>query len=288
MAYWRLDEPNGSSTAVDAVGSFDGTYTPAVGSITYGVPPGIPNDTNVAVSIANGSTIQVPFAPELNPATTWSIESWVQPSSLGANGGDYRVVLSSEYNLYPNPYNGWYIYQQPNNTFAFVPQPGNAFLTAGSIAANQWYYLVVTDDGVNFNLYINGTLAVAPLPVASANFIANGSGINADGTAGITDGLGNTVLGQRTDGAFNTFEGTMDDTAVYNYALSPQQIQSHFLNMTHVSIASVGKSVVISWPVGNLQWSTNVSGPYTATGASSPYTNSVVSGKQVFFRVQVQ
>ncbi len=102
VAYWRLDESDGSSTAVDAVGSFDGTYTANAGTITYGVlPPGIPNDTDPAVGIANGATIQVPFAPELNPTASWSVETWVQPSSLGANGGDYRVVLSSEYNLFP-------------------------------------------------------------------------------------------------------------------------------------------------------------------------------------------
>jgi hypothetical protein len=289
VAYWRLDEPNNSLTAVDAVGSFDGFYNPAAGSVTYGVLPGIPNDTNAAVGIANGATVQVPFAPELNPDTTWSIESWVQPSSLGANGGDYRIVLSSEYNLYPNPYNGWYMYQQPNNTFAFVPQPGNAFMVAGSIVANNWYYLVITDDGVNFKFYINGVLATAPFPVASANFIANGSGINADGTAGITPGLGNTVLGQRTDGAFNTFEGNIDDTAIYNYALTPQQIQNHFLNTTRISIANNGSSVVLTWPTGNLLSSTNVSGPYTPVGgASSPYTVPVPGNKtSVFFRVQV-
>ncbi|HXI69267.1 MAG TPA: LamG domain-containing protein [Verrucomicrobiae bacterium] len=289
VAYWRLDETTGAATAVDAVGSFDGFYTPNVGSITYGVlPPGIPNDTDPAATIANGATIQVPFAPELNPTTPWSVETWVQPSSLAANGGDYRVVLSSEYNLFPNPYNGWYIYQQPNGTFAFVPQPGNVFLSAGSLVANNWYYLVVTDDGTNFKMYINGVLAVAPLPVAGANFIPNGAGVNPDGTAGITPGLGNTVLGQRTDGAFNTFEGTIDDTAIYKYALSPQQIQNHFLNTTRLSVASSGNNIVVSWPVGTLQSSTNVSGPYVNVGgATSPYTNSV-SGAQKFFRVQLQ
>jgi hypothetical protein len=289
VAYWRLDEANGAATATDAVGSFDGTYTPNAGSITYGVlPPGIPNDTDPAITLANGATIQVPFAPELNPTTPWSVETWVNPSSLGANGGDYRVVLSSEYNLYPDPYNGWYIYQQPNNTFAFVPEPGNYFLSAGSLVASNWYYLVITDDGTNFNMYINGVLAVAPYPVAGADFIPNGAGINPDGTAGITSGLGNTVLGQRTDGAFNTFEGTIDDTAIYKYALSPLQIQNHFLNTTHVSIASYGSNVVISWPVGTLQSATNVSGPYlNVGGAASPYTNSV-SVKQKFFRVQLQ
>jgi len=154
--------------------------------------------------------------------------------------------------------------------------------------ASNWYYLVITDDGTNFNMYINGVLAVAPYPVAGADFIPNGAGINPDGTAGITSGLGNTVLGQRTDGAFNTFEGTIDDTAIYKYALSPLQIQNHFLNTTHVSIASYGSNVVISWPVGTLQSATNVSGPYlNVGGAASPYTNSV-SVKQKFFRVQLQ
>ncbi|HEY5298855.1 MAG TPA: LamG domain-containing protein [Verrucomicrobiae bacterium] len=290
VAYWRLDESNGSATAVDAVGSFDGTYTPNAGSIIYGVlPPGIPNDADPAVTIANGATIQIPFAPELNPTTPWSVETWVNPSSLGANGGDYRVVLSSEYNLYPNPYNGWYIYQQPNNTFAFVPEPGNVFLTAGSLVAGNWYHLVVTDDGANFNMYINGVLATAPLPVAGANYIPNGAGVNPDGTAGITPGLGNTVLGQRTDGAFNTFEGTIDDTAIYKYALTPQQVQNHFLNTTHLSILGFGNNIVISWPVGTLQSSTNVSGPYTDVGgATTPFYTNSVTGTEKFFRVHLQ
>ena len=289
MAYWRLDESDGSSTAVDAVGTFDGTYTPNAGSITYGVlPPGIPNDTDPAVTIANGATIQIPFAPELNPTTTWSVETWVNPSSLGANPNDYRVVLSSEYNLYPNPYNGWYIYQQPNNSFAFVPEPGNVFITAGSLVASNWYYLVITDDGNNFNMYINGVLAVAPFPVASAGYIPNGAGVNQDGTAGITAGFGNTVLGQRTDAAFNTFEGTIDDTAIYQYALTPQQIQNHFQNSTRVSITNSGNNIVISWPTGTLQSSANVNGPYVNVGgATSPYTTSV-TGSQKFFRVQMQ
>jgi hypothetical protein len=289
VAYWRLDETSGSGTAVDAVGSFDGTYTPNAGAINYDVlPVGIPNDTDPAVGLTNGATVQVPFAPELNPTGPWSVESWVEPSSLGANGNDYRVVLSSEYNSYPNPNNGWYLYQQPNNTFAFVPQPGNAFVTAGSIAAGSWYHLVITDDGPNFNFYINGVLAVAPFPLASAGYIPNGSGINLDGSPALAPGKGGFVLGQRTDLQFNTFEGNMDDTAVYNYALTPQQIQNHFLNSTKVSIANYGGKIVLSWPGGTLQASTNVSGPFVnVAGATSPYTNSL-SGNQQFFRVQVQ
>ena len=292
VAYWRLDEPNGSGTAVDAVGSFDGSYAAGVvGGFNYAVPTGIPNTTDPAIGLANGAnvtggaSVQVPFAPELNPEGAWSVEMWVEPYSLGANGGDYRLVMSSEYNLYPNPYNGWYLYQQPNNTFAFVPQPANAFVVAGSVAANKWYHLVITDDGTNFNFYVNGVLAVAPY--TTAGFIPNGTGINLDGTAGITTGLGNTVLGQRTDAAFNSFDGAMDDTAIYNYALTPQQVHSHYIVATKIAITKSGNSVILTWPTGVLQQSSTLGGTYTDVGsATSPYTNSI-SGTQYYYRVRV-
>ncbi len=298
VGFWELNEPSGSSTAIDAVGSFDGNYELAVtngitdtSSILFGEAGGVPDDANTAVSLVSptagvGGTIQVPWAPELNPDTPWSVETWVQPASLGANGNDYRVVLSSEYNEYPNPYNGWYMYQQPNGSFAFVPQPGNGFLTAGSITPGNWYYLVITDDGTNFNFYINGVLAVAPVSVAGADFIPNGDGINPDGSAGIggADG-GSFVMGQRTDGAFNTYQGGMEDTAIYNYALTPKQIMTHFVNQINLTITKSGNNVIINWPVGTgtLEESAHVNGPYTTMGVAPPYTTSM-SGT-MFYRL---
>jgi hypothetical protein len=288
VAYWLLDETNGASTAVDAVGTFDGAYTPGNGTVLYQVTNGVPKTTNPAVGLENGATVQIPFAPELNPEVTWSLETWVQPYSLGANGGDYRLVLSSEYNLYPNPYNGWYMYQQPNNTFAFVPQPLNAFISAGPIVANNWYHIVVTADGTNFNFYLNGVLATAPYP--EAGFVANGAGINEDGTAGLNDGSwdnASTVIGMRDDALFNPFEGSVSDTAIYNYALTPAQVHSHYVVATKISATTVGKSLILSWPTGILESSTNVAGVFTpVTGATSPYTN-IVTGSKLFFQVYV-
>jgi hypothetical protein len=55
-----------------------------------------------------------------------------------------------------------------------------------------------------------------------------------------------------------------------------------------VSIQKIGGGVVLSWPGGTLQRSTNVLGPYTdVTGATSPYTNAI-TGSREFFRVRVQ
>jgi hypothetical protein len=295
VAYWRLDE-TGGTLAEDAVGSFDGAYTPNAGTITYGVPTGIPHDTDTAVTLANGATVQVPFAPELNPDIGWSVETWISPSSLGANGGDYRVVLSSEYNEYPFPYNGWYIYQQPTvNNFAFVPEPGNGFITAGpddpastnQIVAGNWYHLVITDDTTNFYMYINGELR-ASFPVAGDQFIVNGDGINPDGSAGLGgDDGANFVIGQRTDGAFNTFEGTVEDTAVYNYALSPQQVSLHYADGALTIAKSGASNVTLTWSAGVLQQSTNLTGVFAdVPSATSPLTNAV-SGTANFYRLRL-
>ncbi|HUA64593.1 MAG TPA: LamG domain-containing protein [Alphaproteobacteria bacterium] len=280
-------------TEIDGEYDYDLAVTNGItdtSSILFGEPGGVPGDSSTAVALVSptaglGGTVQVPWAPELNPDIPWSVETWVQPASLGVNGNDYRVVLSSEYNEYPFPYNGWYMYQQPNGTFAFVPQPANGFITAGSITPGNWYHLVVTDDGTNFNFYINGVLAVAPAPVT--DFIPNGDGINPDGTPGLGgDDGANFVMGQRTDGAFNTYQGAMEDTAIYNYALTPKQIMTHYLNQINLTISKSGGSAIVNWPAGTgtLEESAHVNGPYTTlTGVAPPYTNSM-SGT-MFYRL---
>ena len=63
---------------------------------------------------------------------------------------------------------------------------------------------------------------------------------------------------------------------------------SYALGSVYVSIAKSGNNVVLSWPSGTLQQSTNVSGFYSNVfGATSPYTNAI-TGPQKFFRVKVQ
>jgi hypothetical protein len=295
VAYWRLNETSGT-LAEDAVGTFDGTYTPGTGSVTYGLPTGIPHDLETGVSLTNGATVQVPWAPELNPDTAWSVETWFNPSVVGDT---YRILLCSEYNAYPSPYNGWYIYEQQNygsgSTIAFVPQPGNDFITApNQLQAGTWYYLAITDDTTNFNVYINGQVEATASAIGALTFIPNGDGINLDGTAGNTNGPdaaadnANFVIGQRDDLAWGVYEGTINDTAVYQYALSPQQILSHYNDAPTFSIAQSGTSLTLTWSAGQLQSTTDLTVPFAPVVATSPYTTSTTSGAAaVFYRVYV-
>jgi hypothetical protein len=272
VAYWRLDEPDGSTTAVDAAGSFDGTYTPGSGSITYGVATGIPNETDKAVSITGEAQVQMPWALELNPHGPFTAELWFEPASLSTN---YRDVFSSDGLGGGTGPNGWLLYQQPNNTLVWVlfSQGWNAAWLGdgGVLQANSWYHAALTYDGTLFYSYLNASLSGS---VAYDAFIPNG-----DGWAS---------LGFRFDGGGSGFDGAVDDVAFYNKALTLDQIQAHYNATVKVGITRSGNNVILSWPFGTLQSAPAVTGTFTnMPSATSPFTNALSQTPQ-FYRVKVQ
>jgi len=304
VAYWRLDEPNGSATAADAVGSFDGTYAQNSGTFTTGVPPGMPNETNVALGMTGGAVVTIPYAIEINPLMAFTIEGWFNAASATSGGGDYRTAISSISNPYGAGPTGWLVYQTAANNWSWWPYNGyygGVQLTdPDPVIPNRWYYLTLVYDGTRFTFYVDGSARTSG---TDAGFVQNGNvpaggaasyNYNYDVTPGLPSyngiGSGSFVIGQRFDNAFNPFSGAVDDVAVYNKALTPQQIQNHFLNTTRLSLVRNQNSLVITWPTGILQSATNASGPFSeVSGAVSPYTNSINSGGGIrFYRVQLQ
>jgi hypothetical protein len=289
VGYWRLDESNGTPTgsiALDTAGSFDGTYTYMGSDLTLGYPTGIPHEIDPAIHVTNTAIVTIPYALELNPVTgPWSVEFWLQPTSQDTN--NFRTPISSEAN--PNAganLTGWNIYQHIQSYWTwniFNGGSGGSFTSEfvdHPVVPGQWYHMVLTDDGANMVWYVNDR-QVFSIGVGAVGFVQNG--LNGDpAVAG-----GPLTLAVRSDGVFGGWDGGIDELAVYNYVLNPQQIQNHFLNSTHLNIAASGGKVVVTWPVGTLQVSTNISGTYTnVTGATSPYTNSAAPA--LFYRAQLQ
>jgi len=70
--------------------------------------------------------------------------------------------------------------------------------------------------------------------------------------------------------------------------LTLTRINYSAVSPVNLAIARSGNNVVLTWPNGTLQQSTNVSSGYTdIPTATSPYTNAI-AGPQKFFRVKVQ
>jgi hypothetical protein len=81
------------------------------------------------------------------------------------------------------------------------------------------------------------------------------------------------------------------DVRLYNYALSPSQVQS-LLNPSFVPPVTLGfgfsgGSLQLSWSNGTLLQATNVTGPWITNNAASPLTVTP-TGSKMFYRVKVQ
>jgi hypothetical protein len=231
--------------------------------------------------------VSIPYALELNPVTgPWSAEAWVKPATL--DPGHFRTVFSSMWNRdFGNHVFGWNVYQHVAGVWTLNIFNGGSSSTFVSdfvhnpLVPNSWYHLVITHDLITTRFYVNGVL-VGSAPQASTGFIANG--LNGD----VSVAGGPSVLGQRSDNAFDPFDGDTDDVAFYNYALAPLQIRAHYFNRVPITIARSGSDLVLSWPFGTLQQADSIAGTFNdVTGATSPFPIQA-SGAQKFYRVQTQ
>ncbi len=89
------------------------------------------------------------------------------------------------------------------------------------------------------------------------------------------------------------FCSEMDEVALFNYALSPQQVTNLYnaaftgTPTVTLTIQKVQSGLQLTWPQGTLLEATDVAGPYVTNNAASPYTFTP-TGPAKFFRVKVQ
>jgi hypothetical protein len=229
IAFYRLDEGpddnagNNGVVANDYVGGFFGTYT-NVALVLPGYNPS--TDPDKAVSFGSFSVdsmvdnIGLDFSKPAGQSAVFSVEAWVQ--AAGAQGTDAGIVTIG--------YGGFEQLNldcggaDPAHNFRFYVRDATGVLHGPSgtksTADGLWHHLVGVCDEAKSNvvLYVDG--------------IQDGI------TAGFNSGLG--ILGrttpltigsrrQNTTTDYNyQFQGTIDDVAFYNSALTPAQVLAHY------------------------------------------------------------
>jgi hypothetical protein len=208
FAYWRLDDPPGSTVAHDVMGHADGMY---LGSCQLGQSGALSTDTAVRF---DGTTCFVDIAPVAQLSfpglATYTIEAWVLPDP----GKLYMHVFTREIrSTAPDaPIDGYAL---------LLPDSGNAeaersvnrtniTTTNIPIAPGDFRYLAATYDGVNMTLYIDmGERSLAP-----AMTMLNPVSIDEQiGAASPT---------------VNFFSGTIDEVAIYDHVLPSSRLVAHF------------------------------------------------------------
>lgn len=219
LGYWKLDETNGS-VAYDYVSDHDGVYTL---NVLLGQPGHGLVDTHKAAgfgTLANSNScvtnINLDFATSSNASFT--VEAWVKGGAQTTDAG----LVSKGYGSGGEQFNldcG----SGGSHAFRFFVRnaSGGVHLANSSVVPNnQWQHVVGVCDQINGNvyLYVNGT------NVGSGS-IGTSSGLLSSTTP--------VSIGARKSGAGTAYDfqfvGSMEEVAIYGYALSPAQVQAHYV-----------------------------------------------------------
>lgn len=163
--------------------------------------------TNDSVSIGDQAIYDYP-----NDSDAFSLSAWVNRSTLNS----FDVVVAKKNAISTQNEDGYALYFDTTNGILFDLGDGSgnscrAFYQS-NVLANTWYHLsAVYDENDSCSIYLDGKL-VGRSTFAATNGPDNGLAFN---------------IGAESD-AGNPFIGKLDDIKIFNYALTPQQIQMEY------------------------------------------------------------
>ena len=225
-AYYRLDEASAPVAFDSSPNGYFGLYLDGRGTtITYGLPGAIAGDPDTAVGFTGqGGYVRIDNVPTpIVDGNDYSVEFWVMTTTDGRPGNQAWEGFGLIHNDIPGgPDLDWSIGYVRTlhdidlvNVVSFTtgeqPDPDAFIQCQTDISDGVWHHVVcVRVSGVEKRIYVDGRMeATGPTGTgaqAGFNYLAIG------GNAG--------------DNRF--FTGGMDEVALYNYALSSDQIANHY------------------------------------------------------------
>jgi hypothetical protein len=229
VSYWKFDEGSGS-TAFDSIGGNHGTIHGATW-VTGKVKNALSFD-------GVNDYIEVSDSPSLDIANAITIEAWVYINRFPIAEPWYNMqVLQKDGTRYEHAYampilgelgyyHGWRQrpgLERPRRFGLELTLDGkwSGEMIEGSMWSNTplevrtWYHLVATFDGNQVKLYLNGQL--------DATYTISGTIETNDNPVRI----GNW---RRGGADYDFFNGIIDEVAIYNRALTAEEIRQHYQN----------------------------------------------------------
>jgi hypothetical protein len=248
VSYWKLDELSGTSAA-DSKGSNTGTYS---GSYTQGAT-GIVGDGGHAVQFGGGiGSVSVPDVANLRfTSSGFSLEGWIkQTGKGGVTGGGFILAKYNSGGGFPGYAVKTVGTGGPVNFYIGSWVTGSTNLAS----VTNWYHVVCTYSGTSWKIYLNGALDNSG--TAASNLAS---------TVALTIGL---------DSLNNGCNGTLDEVAVYNAALSAGQVLTHYQAgigaLFAYSPVGLNSGVINSGSVVRSAYQLTLRQPGGSSGLSSP------------------
>ncbi|HEY8039155.1 MAG TPA: LamG domain-containing protein [Polyangiaceae bacterium] len=203
LAYWRLGEASGAVCHDETGNGNDATI---VGNVTLGVPGALTGDPDTAAHFpGSGGLLDVGDRFDFAGTAPLTFEMWCKPDVIDTS---YRhLETKMKYDDAGRPFDGTYLFVHAGTTLGYERwSDGGTDLGMSSplVTVGSYWHVVATYDGSTANLYVNGALAQsAPTAVA---LVANGVHL---------------AWGE-------LYQGSLDELAVYDHALTLQRVLAHY------------------------------------------------------------
>ena len=272
LHYYKLGENSGPGIA-DAVGSANGTVTGG----TFGLPGAVKNDPTTAISF-NGTNDAGQIPMSLSGSKTITVEFWLK-WNVYANNDALAMEFTPNFNT-----NAGGFLVDPNSTYGqFAVSIGKGgsrnIATFARPSAGVWHHYAFVLDitqpgGTTITPYVDGQPVSYTAPMSGT-----GAGNFANSTLYLMSRGGSSLFGA----------GTLDHVAIYNGALSANQILDHYYSQgtnppptaafTAIpSRAAAGQSVTFdgsgstdpNGQVVDYQWDLDGSGNFATDTGSNP------------------
>ena len=220
----RRDIPDFAAAWFKAEGDFDngtGYQQPglAVGTVSFGT--GVAGQAFQFSRATPGYVKSEHIASYTLDANNVSVESWINPATLPTAGQEYYIGSNGDAN---NPNFAAFLTNTGGSTrlaFRYRTSTGSQTATspAVSFGTGSFHHIAVTTNGTNVKFYVDGTLfgivVVVGSPQTFNNFVVGDPSV----TLYIGGGIGVTN---------RTFDGKIDELAIYNRALTAAEISRIF------------------------------------------------------------
>ncbi len=214
LAYWRLGE-SGGTTACDSSGNGQtGTYV-GTGNITFGQPGAIAGDPATSV-VFNGGYMSAGARFAFQGTSPFTLEAWIKRPLDGSYHG---IMAHNDRNPQNAVDQGYQLLLDPSNLGAPINVArvnGDSADYASSFGASwssDWTHVAATYDGHTLSVFINGVSAGSSAATTSIGLVMNAFVVGSD-SGGVQDE--------------SPFNGAMSEVAVYDHALSPMSLQTHY------------------------------------------------------------
>jgi len=208
IAYLRFGEKSGV-LASDETGN--GNTGAVSGDVVWGVPGALGSDTDTAIRL-DGRTSLIDLGGKIDFLGTspFSLELWLNATTVDST---YRFLVAKDARPTTGREEWGIVFQDPDGLYfeRYVAGTNRGAGTAVTSIVGRWVYVVATYDGTQLAFFVDGA-AVGQTPDSRSQLSKN-----VPLTAGAASPSGGGV-----------FDGTIDELAVYDVALSPTRIKAHF------------------------------------------------------------